>query len=191
MRVKQQFPAKRIHFPAEIMFGILDFYSDGTLLNFARTSKAYNTIIQPRMIKRALETPYNEDFGSKYLGLDNHERRCPLMCAIFNKNDRLLKVLVGKKYFPVNGMFLCGGLRMTPLHWAIECKEYREKHTGAIKILLEIGFLPNIRNYQGHAPLHILMLGRWEGKMWHPPIIDMLLEHGADVDLKTEMIDVR
>jgi hypothetical protein len=104
--VKQQ-PAnpKHIHFPAEIMLRILDFCSDGTLLNFARTSKAYNAIIQPRMIKRALETPYNEDFGAKYPRLDFHERRCPLICAIFNKTESLLKVLVDKKYFPVDGVF--------------------------------------------------------------------------------------
>jgi hypothetical protein len=191
-RVKQQSPGKNIHFSAEMMFRILDFCSDGTLLNFARTSKAYKTIIQPRMIKRALETPYNEDFGAKYPGLHFHERRCPLICAIFNENERLLNVLVEKKYFPVDGLFLCAGRSfMTPLHWAIECEEYREQqYTGGIKKLLEVGFLPNIHNYRGYAPLHILMrqtsVGEREGMMWHRPIIDMLMQHGAEVDLETE-----
>ncbi|CCX10031.1 Similar to Ankyrin-1; acc. no. P16157 [Pyronema omphalodes CBS 100304] len=191
-RVKQQSSGKNIHFPAEMMFRILDFCSEGTLLNFARTSKAYNAIIQPRMIKRALETPYNEDFGAKYPGLHLHERRCPLICAIFNENERLLNVLVEKKYFPVDGLFLCAGRSfMTPLHWAIECEEYREQqYTGGIKKLLEIGFLPNIHNYWGYAPLHTLMrqkpVGEREGMMWHRPIIDMLMRHGAEVDLETE-----
>lgn len=86
---------------------------------------------------------------------------------------------------------MCTGLKMTPLHWAIECQDYREQqNTGAIKKLLGIGFSPNIRNCKGYAPLHTLMHhmpeGRRELKMWHCAIIDMLMEHGADVNLETE-----
>lgn len=176
------------------MFEILDCCSNGTLLNFAPTSKAYNTIIQPRLIERALETPYKEDFAAKYPGLDNHERRCPLICAVFNQNERLLQVLVEKKYFPLDGVFLCGGLKTTPLHWAIECQAYRnQQYTGAIKQLLELGFSTNIRNDKGYTPLHTLMChepsGRWEVKMWHCAIIDLLMDHGADVEIETEIFN--
>jgi hypothetical protein len=74
---------------------------------------------------------------------------------------------------------------------AIECQEYREKqYTRAIRKILGMGFLPNIRNHKGYAPLHTLMHhmpeGRWEVNMWHCAIIDMSMEHGADVDLQTE-----
>ncbi|KAI5816343.1 hypothetical protein BZA77DRAFT_313528 [Pyronema omphalodes] len=190
-RVKLPSPRKNIHLPAEVMFEILACCSDGTLLNFARTSKAYNDVIQPMMIDRALEIPYNENFTFEYPMLEHHDRRCPLTCAIVNNNDVLLNNLIKKEYFPKDGLFHSGmGLAMTPLHWAIERQEYREQQfTGAIKKLLDIGFLPNVYDDSGQAPLHTLIwqksVGEKESEMWHNPIIDMLIQHGAEVDYPT------
>jgi hypothetical protein len=109
--VKQHLPVKNIHFPAENTFGILDCCSDGTLLNFARTSKTYNTIIQPRMIKRALETPYNEDFGENILfwiitnGVVPSSARCSTRMIDF------LKSLWRRNTFPWMECFCVQGSR--------------------------------------------------------------------------------
>ncbi|KAI5816339.1 hypothetical protein BZA77DRAFT_293493 [Pyronema omphalodes] len=156
--VKQSPPYGIIHLPTEMIFMILECCSDDTLLKFARTSKAYNDVIQPMMIYRALEIPYDENFTLEYPMLEHHDRRCPLTCAIVNSNDVLLNNLIKREYFPMDGLFHSGmGLAMMPLHWVIQCSKYRRKnYIGAIKTLLEIGGFPNTYNHK-----HIDIL-------WHP-----------------------
>ncbi|KAI5816354.1 hypothetical protein BZA77DRAFT_63492 [Pyronema omphalodes] len=187
-RVGQPSRRRNIDLPAELLFEIFDYCTDGTLLNVSRTCKSYNDMVQPMMINRALEIPYDEDFAMKYPELNLHDRRCPFICAIINKNDRLLNILIKNEYFPMDGLFYPDmGLAVTPLHWAIGRAEYREQQfIGVIQKLLEIGFRPNTYDQSGLAPLHILLweksVGVQESKMWYIPIIDLLWQYGADLN---------
>ncbi|KAI5816348.1 hypothetical protein BZA77DRAFT_387798, partial [Pyronema omphalodes] len=179
-RVGQRSPLRRFPFPAEILFEILDYCPDGTLLNFSRTCKAHNSAIQPIMIERALAINYDPE--------NPHERRCPFMCAIVNGNERLLKVLMEAKYFSMDRYFQrikCSRYVKSPLNWAIERPDFRQqKFIRPIKRLLEIGFCPTAYDEWGQTPLHKLMRqrssGARESRMWHIPIINMLIQHGAD-----------
>ncbi|KAI5816356.1 hypothetical protein BZA77DRAFT_387805 [Pyronema omphalodes] len=160
-RVGQRSPLRRFPFPAEILFEILDYCPDGTA---------------------ALAINYNPD--------NPHERRCPFMCAIVNGNERLLKVLIEAKYFSMDRYFQrikCSRYIKSPLNWAIERPDFRQqKFIRPIKRLLEIGFCPTAYDEWGQTPLHKIMRqrssGARESRMWHIPIINMLIQHGADVN---------
>ncbi|KAJ5621393.1 ankyrin repeat-containing domain protein [Penicillium herquei] len=79
---------------------------------------------------------------------------------------------------------------LTPLHYFIQrhaaCGETKHFENG-MRILLEAGADPSIKDNSGRFPLHLIAVGSVDSEPLNPSILDLLLAHGAslsDVDNK-------
>lgn len=68
---------------------------------------------------------------------------------------------------------------MTPLHFAAQSGD-SQKGLMAVKLLLEHGALPNVKEYNGLTPLHMALFN------FEYEIVDALLAHGADPNMDDE-----